>query len=147
MTKEKLKQYRYLSKLIRKDEEKLKYYKENPPASYVGKVQSSNKSFPYQRTSVEVSGCDVKDRSAWKQKQYELIAKLHKERDELYQLQIEIDIFLTTIYDARDRLIFEYIFRDGMTQQEVAKELFIERSYISRIIDKYVENSLSDVLS
>lgn len=138
MTKEKLKQYRYLGELIRKDEEKLKYYKENPSASYVGKVQSSNKSFPYQRTSVEVSGSDIKDRSAWKKKQYELIAKLHQEKDDFQQLQIEIDIFLTTIYDSRDRLIFEYIYRDGMTQQEAADKLYIDRSWISKIIDKYL---------
>lgn len=138
MTKEFLKQYRYLDEIIRKDEEKLKYYKQNPPAAYVGKVQSSNKAFPYQRTTVEVSGCEIKDRRAWKQKQYELITKLHNERAEREQMKLEIDIFLTTIYDSRDRLIFEYIYRDGMTQQEAADKLYIDRSWVSRIIGKYV---------
>lgn len=138
MTKEKLKQYRYLSELIRKDEEKLQYYKDNPPSAYVGKVQASNKAFPYQRTSLEVSGSDVKDRKAWKQKQYELIAKLHIERTELEQMKLEIDIFLTTIFDSRDRLVFEYLYRDGMTQQEVADKLFLDRSSVSKIVDRYV---------
>ena len=139
MTKEKLKQYRYLGELIRKDEEKLQYYKDNPPSAYVGKVQASNKEFPYQRTSIEVSGCEIKDSRAWKQKQYELITKLHSERVKFEQLQIEIDLFLTTIFDSRDRLIFEYIYRDGMTQQEVSDKLFLDRSWISRIIDRYLE--------
>lgn len=142
MTKEKLKQYRYLSELIRKDEEKLQYYKDNPPSAYVGKVQASNKEFPYQRTSVEVSGSDVKDRRAWKQKQYELIVKLHNERAELEQMKLEIDIFLTTIYDSRDRLVFEYLYRDGMTQQEVADKLFLDRSSVSKIVDRYLERSI-----
>lgn len=143
MTKELLKRYRYLEELIRKDEEKLKYYKENPPAAYVGTVQSSNKGFPYQRTSVEVSGCEVKDRKWWKEKQYELIGKLHNERDELERMKLEIDIFLTTIYDSRDRLIFEYLYRDGMTQQEVAERLFVERSTVSKVVDRYLEKSMA----
>lgn len=140
MTKELLRQYRYLGEIIRKDEEKLKYYKQNPPAAYVGTVQSSNKEFPYQRTSVEVSGCEVKDRRAWKQKQYELIEKLHNERAELERMKLEIDVFLITIYDSRDRLIFEYLYRDGMTQQEVAEKLYMDRSTVSRVVDRYLVN-------
>ena len=116
----------------------MQYYKDNPPTAYVGKVQASNKEFPYQRTSVEVSGCEIKDRRAWKQKQYELITKLHNERAELEQMKLEIDIFLTTIFDSRDRLIFEYLYRDGMTQQEVADKLFLDRSTVSKIVDRYV---------
>lgn len=143
MTKELLKQYRYLGEIIHKDEEKLKYYKENPPSAYAGKVQSSNKEFPYQRTSVEVSGCEIKDRRVWKQKQYELIEKLHHERTKLEQMKLEVDIFLTTIYDSRDRLIFEYLYRDGMTQQEVAERLFMDRSTVSKVVDRYIEKVLT----
>ena len=69
MTKDILKQYRFLSEVIRKDEEKLQYYKDNPPTAYLGKVQSSNKQFPYQRTTVTVCGSEVKDRKYWKDKQ------------------------------------------------------------------------------
>lgn len=142
MTKELLNNYRYLDEVIRKDEEKLQYYKDNPPSAYVGKVQASNKEFPYQRTSVEVSGCEIKDRRAWKQKQYELISKLHNERAELEQMKLEIDIFLTTIFDSRDRLVFEYLYRDGMTQQEVADKLFLDRSSVSKIVDRYLEREI-----
>lgn len=142
MTKELLNNYRYLDEVIRKDEEKLQYYKDNPPSAYVGKVQASNKEFPYQRTSIEVSGCEIKDRRAWKQKQYELITKLHSERAELEQMKLEIDIFLTTIFDSRDRLIFEYLYRDGMTQQEVADKLFLDRSTVSKIVDRYTEKEI-----
>ena len=141
MTKELLNNYRYLDEVIKKDEAKLQYYKDNPPSAYVGKVQASNKEFPYQRTSVEVSGCEIKDRRAWKQKQYELITKLHNERAELERMKLEIDIFLTTIFDSRDRLIFEYLYRDGMTQQEVADKLFMDRSTVSKIVDRYLGKS------
>lgn len=144
MTKELLNNYRYLDEIIRKDEEKLQYYKDNPPSAYVGKVQSSNKEFPYQRTSIEVSGCEVKDRRSWKEKQYELITKLHNERAEFEQMKLEIDIFLTTIFDGRDRLIFEYLYRDGMTQQEVADKLYMDRSTVSKVVDRYlVESAVS----
>ena len=142
MTKELLNNYRYLDEVIKKDEAKLQYYKDNPPSAYVGKVQASNKEFPYQRTSIEVSGCEIKDRRAWKQKQYELIAKLHSERAEFEQMKLEIDIFLTTIFDSRDRLIFEYLYRDGMTQQEVADKLFLDRSTVSKIVDRYLEREI-----
>ena len=142
MTKELLNNYRYLDEVIKKDEAKLQYYKDNPPSAYVGKVQASNKEFPYQRTSVEVSGCEIKDRRAWKQKQYELIIKLHNERAELERMKLEIDIFLATIFDSRDRLIFEYLYRDGMTQQEVADKLFMDRSTVSKIVDRYLEKGI-----
>lgn len=142
MTKELLNNYRYLDEVIKKDEAKLQYYKDNPPSAYVGKVQASNKEFPYQRTSVEVSGSEIKDRRSWKQKQYELIVKLHNERAELEQMKLEIDIFLTTIFDSRDRLVFEYLYRDGMTQQEVADKLFLDRSSVSKIVDRYLERSI-----
>lgn len=139
MTKELLNNYRYLDEIIKKDEEKLQYYKDNPPSACLGKVQSSNKEFPYQRTSVVVSGPDVKDRRIWKQKQCELIVKLHNEREELEKMKVEIDIFLTTIFGSRDRLIFEYLYRDGMTQQEVADKLWLDRSTVSKVVDRYVE--------
>ena len=142
MTKELLNNYRYLDEVIKKDEEKLQYYKDNPPSAYIGKVQASNKEFPYQRTSIEVSGCDIKDRRAWKEKQYALITKLYNERAELEQMKLEIDIFLTTIFDSRDRLVFEYLYRDGMTQQEVADKLFLDRSAVSKIVDRYTEKEI-----
>ena len=142
MTKELLNNYRYLDEVIKKDEAKLQYYKDNPPSAYVGKVQASNKEFPYQRTSIEVSGCDIKDRRAWKEKQYALITKLYNERAELEQMKLEIDIFLTTIFDSRDRLVFEYLYRDGMTQQEVADKLFMDRSTVSKIVDRYTEKEI-----
>ena len=143
MTKELLNNYRYLDEVIKKDEEKLQYYKDNPPSAYIGKLQASNKEFPYQRTSIEVSGCDIKDCRAWKEKQYALITKLYDERAELEQMKLEIDIFLTTIFDSRDRLVFEYLYRDGMTQQEVADKLFLDRSTVSKIVDRYLEKEIT----
>ena len=143
MTKELLNNYRYLDEVMKKDEAKLQYYKDNPPSAYIGKVQASNKEFPYQRTSIEVSGCDIKDRRAWKEKQYALITKLYDERAELEQMKLEIDIFLTTIFDSRDRLVFEYLYRDGMTQQEVADKLFLDRSTVSKIVDRYLEKEIT----
>ena len=143
MTKDLLKRYRYLEEVIRKDEEKLKFYKQNPPAAYVGRVQTSNKEFPFQRVAVEVSGCEVRDRRLWREKQYELIGRLMGERAELERTRLEIDIFLTTIYDSRDRLIFEYLYRDGMTQQEVADRLCVDRSTVSKVVDRYLEKELA----
>lgn len=138
MTKELLNNYRYLDEVIKKDEEKLQYYKDNPPSGCMDKVQSSNKEFPYQRTSVVISGLDEKSGMEWKTKKWELIEKLHNEREELEKMKMEIDIFLTTIYDSRDRLIFEYLYCDGMTQQEVADKLFLDRSTVSKIVDRYI---------
>lgn len=139
MTKKELESYRFLQKLIEKDEKKLQHYKDNPPVAMHGKVQSSNKVFPYQPISVTVSGPDITDRKAWEKKKSEVIVKLHEERVRLEQLRIVIDEFFLGIEDARDRLVFEYLYRDGMTQEEVGKELFLDRSSVSKIVDRYVK--------
>lgn len=138
MTKKDLENYRYLAKLIERDEAKLQHYKDNPPVAIHGKVQSSNKVFPYQPTSVEVSGPDMADRRAWKVKMDRLIVQLHNERARFEQLSILIDEFIIGIEDARDRLVFEYLYRDGMTQEMAGKRLYLDRSSISKIVDRYV---------
>ena len=98
MTKDLLKRYRYLGEVIRKDEEKLKFYKQNPPAAYVGRVQTSNKEFPFQRTAMEVSGCEVRDRRLWREKQDEVIGGVVREGGGMEGAGVGVDIFLATVY-------------------------------------------------
>lgn len=49
-----------------------------------------------------------------------------------------VEEFINAIPVSRDRRIFRMIYIDNMTQQQVANKLFIDRSYVSKIIDKYI---------
>ncbi|SHK34184.1 sigma factor-like helix-turn-helix DNA-binding protein [Hespellia stercorisuis] len=53
-------------------------------------------------------------------------------------MQREIEEFIAGIPDSTDRQIFELSFLEGKKQQEIADELGLERSSISKRICKYV---------
>ena len=49
-----------------------------------------------------------------------------------------LEIFIDNIPVSRDRRIFRAIYFNGKTQQQVANELHIDRSLISKTISKYI---------
>ncbi len=60
-----------------------------------------------------------------------------KEND-LIEYTEEIESFIDTIPMSRDRQIFKCVFIEGMTQQQIADNLSIDRSLVSKIISKYL---------
>lgn len=56
---------------------------------------------------------------------------------ELEELSYEIECDIEEIPNSRDRRIMRMVFLEGMTQQQVADEMFMDRSNVSRIISKY----------
>lgn len=138
LTREYLANYPYLQSVIERDEKKLQKYINNPPVAEYGKVYGSNANFPYEARGFTVSGPNIADDKAWKQRISDLKIKISCEKDRLKELMVEIDELILSIENPRDKLIFEYLYHDGMTQQQVADLLYIDRSYVSKIIDKYV---------
>lgn len=61
------------------------------------------------------------------QKETELIDKIS-----------DIESFIDTIEDGRARVILKRYYLEGKKQYEIASELFIDRSLVSKIITKYV---------
>jgi len=50
----------------------------------------------------------------------------------------EIEIFIDEIDDARDRIVMKRYFLENKKQHEIASELHIDRSLVSKIISRYV---------
>lgn len=65
-------------------------------------------------------------------------SKLIKVENSLLEVEEEIEAFVETITISRDRRIFREIYLEGKTQQQVADEMYIDRSLVSKIISKYL---------
>lgn len=63
--------------------------------------------------------------------------RLKTRENELIDLCEEIEHYIDCIPDSRDRKVFRRYFLKGQTQQQIAREMYIDQSRISRIITKY----------
>lgn len=64
--------------------------------------------------------------------------RLIDKENELLELTESIEIFIDNIPISRDRRIFRAIYFEDKTQQQIARELHIDRSLVSKIISKYL---------
>ena len=71
-------------------------------------------------------------------KLYMLREKLVARDKALVDLTVKIERFVQGLPTSRERLIFRSIYLDGKTQEEVARQIHVDRSLISKIIAKYV---------
>ena len=138
ITKELLANYENIKKVIARDEKKLRQYQENPPVVEFGKVVGSNPNFPYEQRSFTISGFNIASAAEWNEKVRELTEKIRIEKDYFARVTFAIDMLILKITNPRDKLVFEYLYRDGLTQQQVADMLYIDQSVVSRTIAKYV---------
>lgn len=83
LTRKALASYPYLRQIIDRDEKKLKKYIENPPVAEFGKVYGSNANFPYEARGFTVSGPNIADDKAWKQRISDLKIKISCEKTSL----------------------------------------------------------------
>ncbi len=138
ITKELLNNYANIQKVIERDEKKLRQYEDNPPMVEYGKVVGSNPNFPYEQRSFTISGFNIGTATEWEQRVRELTEKLRIEKEYFARVTFAIDMLILKITNPRDKLVFEYLYRDGLTQQQVADMLYIDQSVVSRTIAKYV---------
>lgn len=138
MDKKRLKKYIPNKARLKRIEERISELCETEPAGEVmGKVRGSSKDFPYTevRTSVMIPDPDEQERI---NKQ---IRKKEAERLQVLAEIQEVEEFLDGIEDAEIKEIFELLYVDGKKQREVAKQFNIDRSYVSKKINGYLQLS------
>lgn len=64
--------------------------------------------------------------------------RLSQKENDLLENVEKIEEFIDSIPVSRDRRIFKAVFIQKKTQHQIAKELYIDRSLVSKTISKYV---------
>lgn len=139
MDKQTLNQYRALVREIpklKRDIEKLEERLDKVP-TVAGKVTKSGDDFPYIVEHVKVEMEEPKVATEIKlQIRYKELRLNSAERQ-----KTEIEKFIAGIEDSTDRQIFEMRFLEGKSQYDIGKLVGLERSSVSKRIDKYLQLS------
>lgn len=102
-----------------------------------GKVTKSSDDYPYIEEHVSVEMPEPMEASRIREK----IAAKEKRRSEIAQEMRQVEEHIERMPEGMDRQIFEMVYLDGMTQQEVGEILNLERSGISKKIKAHFELS------
>ena len=138
MNKQKLNQYRSLQKeipLIKKKLDSLYEKQENIP-TVKGKVKASSKFFPYIETHVSVIMSEPKEAD-------KVSKQIRINEDRLKKAEadkLEIESFIAGIQDSTDRLIFELVYQQGKTLEEVGGMIGYTKGRISQKISKILKD-------
>ena len=133
LTRKDIANYKLLKVLLERDQRK-------QPSTYSGKVYGSNPNFPYEPRGFTVGGCtdtEIHQRKEWDLKCREMEVKIQDDIRRLNELEMAIDTVIANANDVEDKMILEYT-KDGMSQQQIAFKLGMERSTITKRIKKYV---------
>lgn len=141
MTREKLNSYRSTVRLIEKDRRRLRNLENNKPSAVFGKAKGSSKSFPFTERSFSVCGA-YEQQGMSEKSYYEKLQNLrcsieNSIRDSELE-KIEVEEFIQAIDNKLHKEIFIGLYIDGLKQEELAKEINMERSNIPKIVSKYV---------
>lgn len=103
----------------------------------MGKVTGSSKNFPYTEVRTSVPMYDPKESD----KVNKEIRLLEIERLTLQMEINEVEEYIANIEDMEVKEIFELYFKEGMRQDDIAKIVNIDRSYVSKKINGYLQDS------
>ena len=138
MDKKKLRQYQSLKreqKMLEDKMEKLNERAERIP-TVAGTVKGSMSAFPYIETHMSVVMSEPK--------QADMIDRQmrinERRREQVDKLLTEIEEFISQIPDSNTRQIFELIYLNGNTQQEVGDKLGYSKGRISQIISENLKD-------
>lgn len=139
MNIDELRQYRSLVKESADLDKKLNklYDRQDAIPEFMGKVTGSSSEFPYTETHPAVMMVEPKKNDAINR----LIMAKQNRKDMVEEQALKIENFIACIEDSKVRRIFELSFIDGMKQKEVAEEVGLERSSISKKIKDYIKLS------
>lgn len=141
ITKKDLEEYRLLQKSIDATKKKIDYYKKKYPRAVHGKVKGSSREFPYIEQSFTISGgYEARGMSQEKlnQRIQELVLKLQSDLAKYESKKIEIEEFLANIDDLHVKLLFNYVYVDGMSQEEAGELIGLEQSGVSKKLSSYI---------
>lgn len=136
MNRKKLESYKPNERLIERNRKKLddEGFRDIPVVK--GKVKGSSPDFPYieQGFTVEMSEPIEADRARKR------IRRLKGEISQAEKENAEIEKFIDSIPDARDREVFRYRYIDGMKAKEVGSVVGYTHGRIFQIIKKYLKD-------
>ena len=101
-----------------------------------GKVTKSSDDFPYIEEHVQVRVEEPKAATALKMRIYEK----EKRKDQLIRENEKVEKYIAAMPDGTTKDIFEMVYLDGMTQNEVAEYLGYKKGRISQIITETVKD-------
>ena len=64
--------------------------------------------------------------------------RLRDKESDLIELSEQIERYVDAIPNSRDRMVFRRYYIKNQTQQEIARDMYIDRSLVSKTIAKYV---------
>ncbi|HWT74315.1 MAG TPA: DUF1492 domain-containing protein [Mobilitalea sp.] len=139
VTRENLSDLTYLQQAIEDLQSKIKYLESHPPLTQYGKVYGSDSNFPYTIRSFNIEGYNGLNEDAWLKRRRKLEESLKNKLCEYEKKRIEIEEFINNIPDMTTRLMFSYLYVNGMKQEEVAQKLHFDRSTVSKRISSYFD--------
>lgn len=137
MDRKTLEEYQLMEQRIRTKRKRIEKLKSRTAQLEHGVVRGSNQEFPYEPRSFHVSGYNIQADERQRRRVCNLMANLEKDIAETQQRRLEVEEFIEGITDTTDQLVFTYIYLDGLTQEQVARRLHMDRSRVSRRISKY----------
>lgn len=138
MDKKKLRQYRALKREQKMLEDKMEKLNERAGRipTVTGKVKGSMNTFPYIETHMSVTMSEPKQADVI----YRQMMINGKRQERVNELLTEIEEFISQIPDSNTRQIFELIYLNGNTQQEVGDQLGYTKGRISQIISENLKD-------
>ncbi len=139
---EDLRELKYLKKeLVRLDNQIERLESKEVPV-VAGKVKGSSKDFPY----IEVRTSVLMEEPVTADAINKLLRIKRERRQQVEKKIIELEQFIKNIPDSLTRQIFELYFQEGKRQKDVAEQLHIERSYVSKKITTYINFHTNHIL-
>lgn len=137
MDKKRLKRHRGNKSRLKRIDQKITELCSREVEVVSGKVVGSSEDFPYieVRTSVQMYDPEENDNL---NKQ---IRRKEAERFALWKEVHEVEEYIENIPDPEIKDIFELSFVEGKKQREIAEQLHIDRSYVSKKINSYLKDS------
>lgn len=102
-----------------------------------GKVAKSGKEFPYIEEHMTVQMAEPMESDRIKKR----IHEKNMRRAILLEKNEKVEHFIDSMEEGIDKEIFEMLYLDGMTQQEVGECMGLERSAVSKRVDRYLKLS------
>ena len=137
MTMDDLKQLKALHREIEQLDKSIQRLEAREVPVVSGKVRGSSHDFPYIEVRTPVLMYEPKTNDT-----IQKLLKMKRERREKAEKKvIEIEAYIAAIPDSETRQIFEMYFQEGMRQQDIAKEMSMDQSRISRKIYDYLKNA------
>ena len=136
MTRKLLESYMPNKRLIERNRNKIQDEQMKEIPTVLGKVKGSSPNFPY----IEQRFTVMMDEPVEANKQAERIKRLGQEIEQAEKEVDEVEQFISTIEDTRDKEVLSLRYIEGEKVKDVGKQLGYTHGRISQIISKYVKD-------